>query len=194
VTVLGLYLRSRSLPGLLLGMLVIGAVLFTPIGSYLVPRTDLSVFDLETPLRLYATALLAAFPCAAVGVGSLPVERSAHATWPVLHLGGGLILIAVGALTLSVGCAVVSVERVPVVLAFLVLTGVSLIASAFVGPAGWTLAAGYSTLCAVLGTPDTGWAVLMHPPQTTTWFLAGALLVIGMACHLTRNREPADDD
>ena len=86
-----------------------------------------------------------------------------------------------------------SVEVAPVVLAFLVLTGLSLAASAVVGSSGWALAAGYSTLCATLGTPDTEWAVLMRPPQGTTWALAATLLVIGLACHLTFSRESGAD-
>lgn len=177
-----------------LGLLVTGVILFTPVGSLLVPRTDLSMFDLETPLRLYATALLAAFPCAALGPGALPVERSSRVSWPVLHLGGGVALIALGALTLVVGCTLVSVARAPIVLAFLVLTGLSLLASAVVGPSGWTLAAGYSTLCAVGGSPERWWAALLREPETSTWVLAGALLLGGMASHLVLTPRSADDD
>jgi len=170
-----------------------GRVLFTPVGSLLIPRADLSTFELETPLRLYATALLAAFPCAALGRGALPIERSARAWWPALHLGGGGALTALGALTLAVGCTVVSVARAPIVLAFLILTGLSLLASAIVGPSGWTLGAGYSTLCAVGGSPGKWWAVLLRDPAPGTWALATVLACAGLASHVVLTPRSADD-
>lgn len=194
VMALGLYLRARHVGALCMGMLMVGVILFTPLGSYLVPRTGVSVFDLETPLRLYATAFLAAFPCAALGPGALHVERCARASWPLLHLGGGVALVAVGALTLIVGCTVVSVPRAPVLLAFLLLTGLSVVASAFVGPSGWTMAAGYSTLCALLGSRGDWWALLVREPSAVSWLLAGALLVGALACHAAFASHADGDD
>lgn len=194
MTVLSLYVRARNLPALAAAMLVVDIVLFTPVGSLLVPRTDLSMFDLETPLRLYATALLGAFPCAALGAGALPVERSARISWPALHLGGGVALIALGAVTLAVGCAAVTVARPPIMLAYVLLTGLSLLASAVVGPAGWTLGAGYSTLCAFGGAPDTWWAVLLRDPTPGTWLLSTGLVLAGLAAHLALTPRSPDDD
>lgn len=100
----------------------------------------------------------------------------------------------VGALTLIVGCTVVSVPRAPVLLALLVLAGLSILATAFVGPAGWTMAAGYSTLCALLGSPHDWWAVLVREPDAVLWFLAGALLVGALACHVALASHADGDD